>query len=325
MISRRVGTVVLSALLGLSVAAGSQACDFCLLSQGLSPLDTLKGNGFKITERYTLLDRVYQGPERLGGAGARETHWTTELTGFCSPLPRLTLLLAVPYRSGATRGELDLEAEGGPALDRAGSGDASGIGDLSLLARYTFLTLEFPSGTTRVAGLIGVKLATGRTNATTDDGAEYLDSHLQPGTGSTDYLIGLSLSHALQRLSFAANLLGTLPTEGNFGDTRHKFGDALNYDASAKYRLRPAAAAPREPQVHAFLSINGEARGKETADGVTQENSGGNTVYAGPGIQLTLAPHWVFDLAYQAAVFHDLKGTQVGETSKTVCGMTYLY
>ena len=31
------------------------ACDFCMLSQGISPLDTIKGTGIKISERYTLV------------------------------------------------------------------------------------------------------------------------------------------------------------------------------------------------------------------------------------------------------------------------------
>ena len=196
---------------------------------------------------------------------------------------------------------------------------------MSLLARYTFLATERPASTTRIAAQLGVKLPTGRTNAKTDEGAEYLDSHLQPGTGSTDYMLGLSLSHALKRLSFAANLLGTLPGKGEFGDTSHQFGSALNYDANVKYRVYPGIAAPRAPQFFAVLGVNGEARGKEKVDGATEDNSGGNTLYLAPGIQLTLAPHWVFDLTYQAAVSHDLRGTQLGETSKTVGGVTYLF
>jgi len=50
-----------------------------------------------------------------------------------------------------------------------------------------------------MAGLAGIKFSTGKTNAQTADGAEYLDSHLQPGTGSKDYLVGLSFSHSLEK------------------------------------------------------------------------------------------------------------------------------
>jgi hypothetical protein len=311
-------------VLGSSVAGWG--CDFCLLSQGVSPLDTISGEGVKVAERYTLLDRVYSGTDKLPGMGARETHWTTELTGFYSPLPRLTLIGVVPYRIGKTSGELALNADGTVAeLDTAGAGSADGIGDVALLGRYTFLTTDRLAGTTRVAAQLGVKLATGSTDAKTDNGAEYLDSHLQPGTGSTDFLFGLSLSHALTRLSFTANLLGTLPGEGEFGDTKHQFGAALNFDVSAKYRVHPGTAAPRAPQFFIVLGVVGEARDKEKVDGVADENSGGTTLYVAPGAQLTLARHWIVDITYQAAVYHNLGGTQLGETAKAIGGVTYLF
>jgi hypothetical protein len=50
-----------------------------------------------------------------------------------------------------------------------------------------------------MAGLVGVKFAAGKTDVKTADDMAYLDSRLQPGTGSTDYLLGLSYSHSLQR------------------------------------------------------------------------------------------------------------------------------
>jgi hypothetical protein len=319
-----VAAAVVAAVAGSCVVGWG--CDFCLLSQGVSPLDTIRGNGVRVTERYTVLDRVYRGTERLPGLGARETHWTTEFTGFYSPLPRLTLLSVVPYRQGTTGGEFAVASDGTPAeLDTAGAGSADGIGDVTLLVRYTVLAADRASSATRVAAQVGVKLATGSTDARTDDGGEYLDSHLQPGTGSTDLLVGVSASHALQRLSFAANLLGTIPGKGEFGDTRHRFGNALNYDVSAKYRVYPGVRAPGAPQLFAVFGVNGEARAKEKVDGAVAENTGGNTVYLAPGLQVSLAPHWVLDLTYMAAVYHDLRGTQLGETSKTVGGVTYLF
>jgi hypothetical protein len=54
-------------------------------------------------------------------------------------------------------------------------------------------------------------------------------------------------------------------------------------------------------------------------------DAGENTVYLTPGLQLVLAPHWVADLSYQHAVYHNLYGTQLGETYKVVSGVTYLF
>jgi hypothetical protein len=299
------------------------ACDFCMLSQGISPLDTIKGTGIKISERYTLLDQVYQGTSEKANPGAKETHWTTELTGFYGITPELMVMAVVPYKKGSTSGELDT-AVTPVGFDPAGAGDAGNVGDIALMGRYTFLKSEQPDVTTVLAGVFGVKFATGNTTAKANSG-EYLDSHLQAGTGSTDYLLGLSTSRSFQRFSLSANLLGTITTEGKFGATKHTFGNALNYDLTGKYRVVPEAFEPTKPQVFLALGINGEVREREKISGVTVPDSGGNTVYLSPGLQLVFAPTWVVDLSYQHAVYHNLNGTQLGETYKVVSGVTYLF
>lgn len=305
-------------------ASTTRACDFCMLSQGISPLDTMKGAGIKISERFTLLDEMYNGTSEKSNPGAKETHWTTELTGFYGITPEFMVIAVVPYKNGRTSGEADMSAIP-PTLDTTMAGDASGLGDVALMGRYTFLKKESPDSTNVLAGVFGVKFATGRTTAKTNDQTTYLDSHLQPGTGSTDYLLGLSYSHSLSRFSVSANMLGTITTEGKFGTTTHQFGNAMNYDVTGKYRVAPEAFEPTRPQVFLALGLNGEVRGQETEDGVRVPDSGGNTVYLSPGLQLVLAPHWVADLSYQHAVYHNLKGNQLGETYKVVTGATYLF
>ncbi len=314
-----------SALVLIVASAGSvPACDFCLLSQGISPLDTIKGSGIKISERYTVLDEVYTGTGKQQNPGARETHWTTELTGFYGVTPDLTVLAVLAYKKGRTTGEADMTMTP-PELDASMSGNASGMGDTALLARYGFFKREGAASTTVLAAMVGIKLPTGRTDVHTADGMSYLDSHLQPGTGSTDYMLGLSASHSLSRFSLSANLLGTISREGKFGTTTHQFGNALNYDVTAKYRVAPEAFMPARPQWFLALGLNGEERGREKVDHVTDPDSGGNTVYLSPGIQVVFAPHWVAELSYQHAVHHNLYGTQLGETYKAVTGLTYLF
>jgi len=316
--------VFLAIVLTLLLIGSSFGCDFCLLSQGISPLDTMKGSGIKISERYTLLDQVYQGTSEVTNPGAKETHWTTELTGFYGITPEFMVLAVVPYKKGKTTGEPDFSVAP-PVLDTSMAGDASGLGDIALMGRYTFLKRETPDTTSVMAVIAGIKFATGKTDAKTSDGMIFLDSHLQPGTGSTDYLLGLSYSHSFQRFSLSANILGTITTQGKFGTTEHQFGNALNYDVTGKYRVAPEAFAPTKPQVFVALGINGEVRDREKEDGMTVIDSGGNTIYLSPGLQLVLAPHWVFELSYQHAIYHNLYGTQLGENYKANAGVTYLF
>jgi hypothetical protein len=308
----------------MSAQGAALACDFCLLSQGISPLDTMKGTGIKATERYTLMDQVYQGASKQTNPGAKEDHWTTELTGFYGVTPKFMVIAVVPYKKGTTSGELDLATDP-VGLDTAGAGKASGIGDVALMGRYTFLKQENPDTTNVMAGLFGIKLATGKTDARTADGAGFLDSHIQPGTGSTDYLLGISYIHSLTRFSVSANLLGTITSAGKVGDIKHEFGNALNYDVTGKYRVYPEAFSPAKPQYFVALGINGELREREKMDGDTMPDSGGNTTYLSPGVQLVLAPHWVIEATYQWAVLHNLYGTQMGETYKAIGGVSYLF
>jgi hypothetical protein len=322
---KKLVTVALVAMaFQLSLSGVGFACDFCLLSQGISPLDTMKGSGIKVSERYTVLDQVYQGTSEKTNPGAKETHWTTELTGFYGITPEFMVMAVVPYKMGNTTGELMQNPDGTLDLDTAGAGRASGLGDVALMGRFTFLKKETPDTTTVMAGVAGIKFATGNTNARANSG-EFLDSHLQAGTGSTDYLLGLSYSHSLQRFSLSANLLGTITTEGKFGDIKHQFGNALNYDMTGKYRVAPEAFSPTRPQVFVALGVNGEVRGREKVDGVTVPDSGGNTIYLSPGLQLVLVPHWIVELTYQRAIYHNLYGTQLGETYKAITGVTYLF
>jgi hypothetical protein len=324
--SRWIAVSTISAALLCIFISPVLACDFCLLSQGISPLDTMKGSGIKVSERYTLLDQVYRGSGKQTSPGAREEHWTTEFTGFYGFTPEFMLLAVIPYKNGKTNGELMLDPDGKPSgLDTGGAGSATGLGDVALIGRYTFVKQENPETTNILAGLAGIKFSTGKTNAKTSDGLNYLDSHLQPGTGSTDYLLGLSFSRSLARFSLSVNLLGTITTAGKFGDTAHEFGNTLNYDVSGKYRIYPDAFSPMKPQWFLALGLNGEMREKEKVAGETDPDSGGNTIYLSPGLQLVLSARWVAELSYQHAMYHHLNGTQLGETYKAICSLTYLF
>lgn len=302
----------------------SFACDFCLLSQGISPLDTLRGSGIRINERYAVLDKVYMGTEKIENPGAKEEYWTTEITGFYGITENVMLLAVIPYKKTKLNGHLHVHDDGEVEVHSDMKGGETGLGDIALLGRYTFFKTHTIDSSTYVAGIAGIKFPTGKTDGRTDDGMEYLDSHLQLGTGSADFILGLSMTHAARRLSLSANLLGVLPTEGKAGDTKHQFGNMLNYDITAKYRVYPGELSS-VPQLFLAFGLNGESRGRETVDGVEDPNSGGHTVYLSPGVQVVIAPHWIFELSYHQAVYHNLNGIQIGENFKMNSGVTYLF
>lgn len=301
-----ISTVVLWGDLG-------HACDYCLLTQGLSPLQTTTGLGIRIDERYTVLSDVYDGKDKVDNPGNKETHLTTQVTGFYAINPDLTALVVVPYVR-RTMKEENVE------------GKATGLGDIALMGRYIFYKRHELSSTTLLAGQAGVKFPTGATDKK-DDVGDVMDAHIQPGTGSTDLLLGVNLSHASGRFTLATNLLYFINGEGETGDEKHEFGDMLNYDVAGIYRIYPAM--PPGLTVSLALGIAGEWRDKEKEDGV-DIGLNGHVVYLNTGLLLIPGPKWIAELNYRPAIYHDLPvitggEEQMGEDYKATLSLTRLF
>ncbi len=299
------------------------ACEFCLVSQGISPLQTLNGVGLRVNQRYTLLDEVYQGDREITNPGVSERFWTTELSGFYGVNDRLLLIATLPVRKTEGVGDVSTGADGEIEVDTARGGDG-GVGDMALMGRYTIFSLHTLTSTTLLAASAGVKLPTGSTDGRNDAG-DFLDAHIQLGTGSTDVLLGMSASHAIKRWNLSANVLAAVATEGEFGQARHQFGDSINYDVTAKFRLWPMAVGAAPVQWFVSLGVNGEWRGHEHEERLRVADSGGHVLYLTPGLQVVIGSKWVLEASFQQAVQHDLDGIQTGETYKISGGITYLF
>jgi len=315
--------LILLALAAAVIVTNAAACDYCLINQGISPLLVQNGAGLKISQRYTRLDNVYSGDDKVDNPGVKEQYWTTELTGFYGFTDRFLVLVDVPLRKTRGDGEL-VEGPGGEPEREDMTGGATGLGDVSVLGRYTAYSRHTLDSTTLLAGVFGLKLPTGSTSQHSNQG-EYLDAHLQPGTGSTDLLLGISANHVLGRSSVSANLLASFTGEGETGDSSHRFGDSLNYDVTGKYRVSSSVVDQASNELFISLGVNGEYRRREKLDGDTVPDSGGHTVYLTPGIQYVAGRHWVLESTWQYAVYHDLNETQLGENYKLFASATYLF
>jgi hypothetical protein len=310
-------------LFASTVFTPAAACDFCLMHQGISPLETLNGAGVRVNQRYTLLDSVFQGEHERPNPGAKEEFWTTDISGFYSPMEGLLLYANLPVRVTHGHGDVATAADGGVDLGTATGGD-TGIGDASLLARYTFFRRHTLDSSLLLAVSGGLKLPTGATWGR-DDNGNFLDAHTQLGTGSVDGLVGVSFNYALARVAISGGAFGSITSEGKFGDTNHQFGNSINYDLTGRYRLYPAMIGQSSTQVFASLGIDGEARERETEDGATVADSGGHTLYLSPGLQVNFAEHWTAEVSYHHAFYHSLNGTQLGEDYKIFGSLTYLF
>jgi hypothetical protein len=336
---RRPTTVpMLAALAALSPA--TLACDYCLMSQGLSPLDTVSGRGLRVTQRYVSLDTVYEGEHERPNPGAEETYYTTEFTGFWTPLPRLTVVGILPLRVTRVDGHLAHhghgdEGDAGAADDHAEpadhlhavdpqTGGDEGFGDLALMARWKAFEHHTLESTTTLAVQAGVKLPSGSTDGRADNG-EYLDAHLQLGTGATDGLFGVAANHTQGRWAVSANLLASVKGDGEAGGVDYDYGDALNYDLTVRYRVSPSQLGGSPHQTFLALGVAGEAWEKEREAGVELDDSGGHVLFIQPGLQHNWGARLVLEVAAQVPVHHSLNGTQLGDDLKVFGSATWMF
>ena len=145
------------------------------------------------------------------------------------------------------------------------------IGDVRLVARYRGLASDRSVGV-----LSGLKLPTGSFHNTFIDGpqeGEPLDRGLQPGTGTTDLLLGAYTFGALDRDwdCFAETLLQQpLNSREDF-----RPGTGLNVTLGARY----VSFGRVTPQIQ----LNMRTEGRESGRNADIENSGATLVYFSPG------------------------------------------
>jgi Putative MetA-pathway of phenol degradation len=213
-------------------------------------------------------------------------------------------------------------------------GDASGVGDVTLLGQYRFLKVS-ASGF-EMAALLGVKLPTGKTSENTNED-ERFEAEFQPGSGSWDGQFGLAATMRSGPWSFDTSALYHLVTEGT---QNTDLGDRLLYGVALSYRVMGGPAA--EEHVHAdgavhlhkaasqtlnvdlVLELNGEWHDKQKAGIEVDDNSGGHTLYVSPGVRLS-AGDWSGFASVGIPVVEDMNGLQPDPDWKLVTGVAFSF
>lgn len=191
-------------------------------------------------------------------------------------------------------------------LDVAEAGDSdSGIGDLELRLKYQFYKRDFLGGQDKIAAILGVKFPTG------DE-----DSTPRLGTGTTDYLFGLSYGRESRSWYGFTTLRYLLRGD----DGQFEPGDRFFYDAAIGYR--PWKREYLQWDFVALLEMNGEYDWRSELQGVTVGNSGGNTVWLGP-TGLLSHRNIMFKSGIQFPVYRDLNGNRKEDRFRALFAIEY--
>lgn len=155
-----------------------------------------------------------------------------------------------------------------------------GIGDFSLVTRYTVYKNDFKGGSFRVAPFAGVKLGTGNDDKIDEQGE--LPAIIQSGTGTDDPFVGLVATYG----SINWEWDGQISYVFNRKKDNLERGNILALDTSLQYRFYPSRlSANTDTFINGVIEINHRNQQKNRIDGVNVDRSGGLTNFISPGIQ----------------------------------------
>ncbi len=179
---------------------------------------------------------------------------------------------------------------------------AAGVGDLSAFARYTFLQHNATARTSRLAAFGGLSAPTGDDDA--HDNFGRLPPALQTGSGTWNFFGGLVATHQ----TLAYQLDGQLSYRENRENRDFEAGDETRFDLSWQHRLWPRKLDGGVPGFfYAVLELNVLHRGKNRLAGVSDPDSGGDTVWLSPGLQY-VTRRWILETVVQKPVSQSLNG-----------------
>ncbi len=185
------------------------------------------------------------------------------------------------------------------------------IGDVRLVARYRGLASDRSVGV-----LFGLKLATGSFHNNFIAGpqeGEPLDRGLQPGTGTTDLLVGAYTFGAVNRdWDYFGEAILQQPL-----NSREEFrpGTGLNVSVGARYMSFESVT----PQVQ----LNMRAERRESGLNADVENSGATLVYFSPGVTVKITPKSSAYGFLQLPIYQRVNGLQIESRYSISFGMRF--
>jgi hypothetical protein len=190
------------------------------------------------------------------------------------------------------------------------------LGDIRITGRYQGFTQQCNFGV-----LYGVKLPTGNYTLTatstdpTAPGPVPIDRGLQPGTGTTDAIVGAYYSNSINQdwdYFTTALFQRALNSRNQF-----KPGDGLNFNLGIRY----AGFSGFGPQ----LQLNYRHVRRDEGANADQISTGGTLVYLSPGISALVSTQVSVYGFVQLPVYQDVNGVQLAPRYTASVGVRYSF
>lgn len=219
--------------------------------------------------------------------------------------PDLTLFAILPYLDK----RIDLTS-GGERIGRS----TRGIGDVSLIARYTAYQDNFQGGNFRIAPFVGLQMPTGESTASDRFGR--IPPPIQLGTGSWDPSAGVVATY--QTLDYEID--GQASYQANMTANGFSARNVARLDGSFQYRLWPRELKGGVPGfIYGVLEANLIHQDKDRISGAADPNSGGTSLFIDPGVQY-VTKNWVLEAIVQLPAIQNLNGTALRNDYTVLAG-----
>ena len=222
----------------------------------------------------------------------------------------------LPYinRSHSTLG---VNSNGIDPAEGAYDSRTSGLGDIKVIGRYQGFTPQHNFGV-----MFGIKLPTGRhtRTGTSIDPANPgdvapIDRGLQPGTGTTDAILGAYYFGALNKnWDYFAQAI--VQTALNSKDD-YKPGAGYNINLGVRY-MGYAEAIPQ-------LQLNTRYVQHDTGANADQTSTGGTLMYLSPGLAVPLTKQTSVYGFVQLPIYQDVRGVQLAPRYSASIGARFAF
>jgi len=325
-------SVIGAALLGPMQAYACASCG-CTLSSDWENLGFSSSSGFKIDLRYDYLNQnqLRSGTGTISGAAASQivnsngnqevekytrNNYVTAAIDY-STNPNWGVNVQIPYidRNHSTLGT---NSDGITPGSGGGSynSSTSNIGDIKIIGRYQGFTEQHNLGI-----LLGLKLPTGDHSlmgVSTDPsspGPAAIDRGLQPGTGTTDAILGVYYLNALNKdWGYFSQAIVQKALDYN---NQYKPGDGLNLNLGLRYM----GFDDITPQ----LQMNVRFVEHDIGANADTISTGGTLVYLSPGLSVRINKELKLYSYVQLPIYQDVNGVQLAPRWTASVGLNYAF
>lgn len=297
---------IATALIAFSTTPAFAHCGgaFCAMNTNWDVQGVSEKPGIRLDLRaeFIELDQLRHGSSKTVPGGVVDTHDETRTINrnFTGALDWSIdqdwgLALRVPLVNRSHNHIHNADDGAGGVDPEAESWNFTELGDIQAVARYRFYQDENAS----IGVRFGLKLPTGSKNEKNDAG-EKAERSLQPGTGSTDGIVGLYYNRRMGKATWFA--------QGTWQQVIHEHdhfrpGHQLGLDVGINYAATP--------DWNLMLQLNTQHKGKDTGANAEPDDSGGTHVYLSPGVSYRATQDIQIYGFLQQPIYQHVRGTQL--------------